>query len=355
MEITTQRTSILKVVLIGAGVAIIIWGMRQGASILNPVLLAGIIWISILPLAVWLTEKGLPDWLALLITMLLLVAGIAGLILLTGYSVSLLINSLPQYQDNVQAQLDALAAGLENLGISEGVITNYLGQIDSSKVVSFITALLGSVLGFLSNLAFMLMVLVFLLIGSRGFTVTLTTYGRRTAMLPRLQGLIHDLRQYISLTTWINFLVALVSTIFLFLAGIDFAILWGVLTFLLGYIPTLGFWLALIPPLALAFIQYGAARALIVLIGITVINSVVQSFLQPKMMGQGLNLAPVVVVLSLFFWGWVLGPTGALLAVPLTMIVKELFLDAYDDTRGLARLMDDPSAAVNKAADLPAK
>jgi AI-2 transport protein TqsA len=355
MEITTQRSSILKVVLIGAGVAIIIWGMRLGAPILNPVLLAGIIWISVLPLAVWLTEKGLPDWLALLITMLVLVVGIAGLILLTGYSVSLLINTLPQYQDNVQTQLDALAAGLENLGISEDVVTNYLDQIDSSRVVSFIAALLGSVLGFLGNLAFMLMILVFLLVGTRGFTVTLSAYGDRAAMLPRLQGLVRDLREYISLTTWINFLVGLISTIFLFFAGIDFAILWGVLTFLLGYIPTLGFWLALIPPLALAFIQYGAARALIVLIGITVINTVVQSFVQPRMMGQGLNLAPVVVVLSLFFWGWVLGPTGALLAVPLTMIVKELFLDTFDDTRQLARLMDDPSATVREEPDPPAK
>lgn len=353
MEIKTERSSILKVVLILAGTVIIIFGMQLSAPILSPILLAGIIWISVMPLAIWLVNKGLPDWVALLITLLLLVVCVVGLILLTGYSVNLLIESLPKYEGNIQTQLDALGAALVNFGLGEEQLSNALDQIDGGRIISYTASLLGSVFGFLGNLVFMLMVLVFLLLGTRGFSNTLRTFSSRSGMVPRLQGLIDDLRQYIILTTWINFLVGLVSTIFLIFAGVDFAILWGVLTFLLGYIPTLGFWLALIPPLVLAFLQYGAARALIVLIGIAVINSVVQSFIQPRMMGQGLNLAPVVVILSLFFWGWVLGPTGALLAVPLTIIVKELFLEAYDDTRGLARMMDDPTAARAISPDTP--
>jgi predicted PurR-regulated permease PerM len=117
------------------------------------------------------------------------------------------------------------------------------------------------------------------------------------------------------------------------------------LSFLTGYIPNIGFWIALIPPFILALLEFGAVKALIVLVGYVVINGGVQNFLQPKMMGAGLNLSTFVVMLSLFFWGWVLGPMGALLAVPLTMIVKEVFLDAYDETRPLAELMsaDKPS------------
>jgi AI-2 transport protein TqsA len=354
MEIDTGRSSILKVMLIGAGAFIITWGMKWSAPILNPVLLAGIIWISILPLAVWLTRKGLPDWLAIVITFLVLVAAIVGLILLTGYSVTVLIESLPQYQDNLQTQIDSLETALNNIGLSADRLGSALDQISGSQILSYVSSLLGGVLGFLSNLVFMLMVLVFLLVGTRGFTMTMRRIGSRGVTVPRFEGMVEDLRQYMILTTWINLLVGLVSTIFLFFAGIDFAILWGILTFLLGYIPTIGFWLALIPPLALAYLQYGAARALIVLVGISVINTVVQNFVQPRMMGRGLNLAPVVVILSLFFWGWVLGPTGALLAVPLTLVVKELFLEAYDDTRGLARLMDDPSAIGTKSGDSPA-
>lgn len=339
----------MKITLIGAGAFIIIGGIKLSAPILSPVLLAGIIWISIVPLAIWLVHKGLPDWLALLITIGLLVVGIVSLILLTGYSVNLLIDTLPKYQENLQAQLDALGSSLENLGLSEDRTSNALDQIDGSQVLSYVASLLGGVLGFLGNMAFMLMVLVFLLAGTRGFTVTLRGFGSNSTSVSRFNTLVRDLRQYMILTTWINFLVGLVSTIFLFFAGIDFAVLWGILTFLLGYIPTIGFWLALVPPLALAYLQYGAGRALIVLIGVTVINTIVQNFLQPKMMGKGLNLAPVVVILSLFFWGWVLGPTGALLAVPLTLVVKELFLEAYDDTQGLAKFLDDPSTIVKKA------
>ena len=126
---------------------------------------------------------------------------------------------------------------------------------------------------------------------------------------------------------------------FLLLLGVDFAILWGFLAFLLGYIPSVGFWLALIPPAALAFMEFGTTKALIVVVGYVVINGGVQNFIQPKLMGAGLNLSSLVVVLSLFFWAWVLGPMGALLAVPLTMIVKDVILDAYDDTRVLADLM----------------
>jgi predicted PurR-regulated permease PerM len=335
-------------------VAIIIWGMRLGAPILNPVLLAGIIWIIIVPLAIWLVNKGLPDWLAILITFLVLVVALVGLILLTSYSVTVLIESLPQYQDNLQTQIDSLESALNTIGFSGDRVDSALDQISGRQILSYVASLLARVLGFLSNLTFVLMVLIFLLVGTRGFGNTMSRFGKGSATVPRFNRMVGNLREYMVLTTWINFLVALISTIFFFITGVDFAILWGILTFLLGYIPSLGFWLALIPPLALAYLQYGAARALIVLVGIAVINTVVQNFVQPKMMGRGLNLAPVVVILSLFFWGWVLGLTGALLAVPLTLAVKELILDAYDDTRGLARLMDDPSAIVEQPGSSPA-
>jgi predicted PurR-regulated permease PerM len=354
MELHTGNSSVLKVILIGAGAFIITWGMKWSAPILNPVLLAGIIWIIIVPLAVWLVKKGFPDWLAILITFLLLVVALVGLILLTSYSVTVLIESLPQYQDSLQTQIDSLESALNTIGLSEDRLSSALDQISGNQILSYVSSLLAGVLGFLSNLTFVLLVLIFLLLGTRGFTNTMRSFGTGSATVPRFNRMVEDLRQYMVLTTWINLMVALISTIFFFITGVDFAILWGILTFLLGYIPTLGFWLALIPPLALAYLQYGAARALIVLVGIAVINTVVQNFVQPRMMGRGLNLAPVVVILSLFFWGWVLGLTGALLAVPLTLIVKELILDAYDDTRGLARLMDDPSAIVDQPGNSPA-
>jgi predicted PurR-regulated permease PerM len=131
----------------------------------------------------------------------------------------------------------------------------------------------------------------------------------------------------------------LVDTIFLLILGVDFALLWGLLALLLGYISSVGFWFALIPPFILALFEFGITKGLIVLVGYILINGSVQNFQQPKMMRSGLNLSPLVFVISLFFWAWVLGPIGALLAVPMTIIVKKFFLEGFDDTRGLAGLM----------------
>jgi len=346
MKIDTGNSSILKSILGGAGTVIIIFGMKLSASILSPILLAVIIGISVLPVANWLTRKGAPDWLALSVTLALIILGIVGLIALIGISVNDLITVLPKYQDNTEGLINSLQTFLGGLGLGNSQIQSSLGQIDASKFLGPIGSFLGGILGSLSSLTIMLMVLIFFLLGMPMLSSKLKLdFPANSPTLARFGGLIRDLREYVSITTWINFLVGLVNTLFLIILGIDFAILWGLLSFLTGYIPNIGFWIALIPPFILALLEFGAGKALIVLVGYVVINGGVQNFLQPKMMGAGLNLSTFVVMLSLFFWGWVLGPMGALLAVPLTMIVKEVFLDAYDDTRPLAELMsaDKPS------------
>lgn len=225
-----------------------------------------------------------------------------------------------------------------------------LGLSEPGKIIAYVSSFFGGVFGVLSSLAVMLMVLIFLLLGTPGFTQKIRVgYIANSPTLARFRGLARDLRQYVNITTRINFLVALVNVVFLLILGVDFAVLWGVLAFLTGYIPNVGFWIALIPPFLVALMQFGVGKALIVLVGYILINGVVQSFLQPKMMSTGLNLNTFVVVVSLFFWGWVLGPMGALLAVPMTMIVNEIFLDAYEETRGLSNLVSvaDPPTENN--------
>jgi predicted PurR-regulated permease PerM len=320
--------------------------MKYTSSILSPILLAVIIAISVDPLINWLERKGLSSGLALLVTLIVIFLVIVGMIVLLGYSVNGLIASLPEYVDNLQGQNDNLQMFLDGSGID----ASPLQRIDFSPLLKYVGTLFGGLFGFFSSLAFMLMVFFFLLIATPGLTSKMKTdFAANSPSIARFRGLANDLREYVSITTWINFLVGAVNTVFLLLLGVDFAILWGFLSFLLGYIPSVGFLLALIPPTALAFLEFGITKALIVVIGFVVINGGVQNFIQPKMMGAGLNLSSLVVVLSLFFWGWVLGPMGALLAVPLTMIVKDVVLDAYDNTRGLADLMsaDSPSKNLN--------
>ena len=140
------------------------------------------------------------------------------------------------------------------------------------------------------------------------------------------------------------------DAIFLAILGVDFPVLWGLLAWFLGYIPSVGFWLALIPPFLLAFAEFGPGTALLVLIGYVLINGSVQNLIQPKLMGDSVDLSPLSITASLFIWTWVIGPMGALLAVPLTMGVQKLILQPYDSSRWLAELM---SAAPSESPEVP--
>jgi len=350
MKNPSEKSSIQGVLVSGAGIVIILFGMKLSASFLSPILLAIIIGISVAPLLNWLERKGVAQGLALLSTIVVIIVVVVGLIGLIGFSVNQLVVTLPQYAGNIQGQKEALQHSLGDLGIGSEQIQASLQSADPSKLLNYVGSLFGGILGFLSGLVIMLMVLIFLLLATPGLTTKLRLdFSQNSPTLVRFRGLARDLREYVGITTWINFLVGLVNTIFLFILGVDFPILWGLLAFLMGYIPSVGFWIALIPPTILAFLEFGATKALIVLVGYVVINGGVQNFIQPKLMGAGLNLSPLVVVLSLFFWGWVLGPMGALLAVPLTMMVKDGFLDAYDETRGLSDLMSADTSSNNLA------
>ena len=123
------------------------------------------------------------------------------------------------------------------------------------------------------------------------------------------------------------------------LLGVPFPLLWGILAFLLSYVPTLGFWLAAIPPTLLTLLESGPANAVLVFIGIILINGFAENVIKPKYMGEGLNLIPLMIVFSVVIWGIVLGPFGAILGVPVTLLFKELVFEADDQNRWIAKLM----------------
>ena len=160
----------------------------------------------------------------------------------------------------------------------------------------------------------------------------------RAPIISRVSTLTEGVRHYMTILTGINFLVGLGDTIFLLIMGVDYAVLWGLLAWFMGYIPSIGFIIALISPVILAYAQYGLSTAVIVFIGYVLINGGVQNFIQPKLMGQGLKISPVVVFIGLFIWGYLLGGIGALLAVPLTLLVLT-FMENFEATRVPAILM----------------
>jgi len=121
---------------------------------------------------------------------------------------------------------------------------------------------------------------------------------------------------------------------------IPFALLWGVLAAILSFIPSIGFIFSVIPPMILAFAQYGWEAALIVLLGYWIINGTVDNIIKPRFIGEGLNLSILVIFISVILWGWVLGPIGGLLSVPITLMFKTMVLDSHDNTRWLSNMMN---------------
>ena len=168
--------------------------------------------------------------------------------------------------------------------------------------------------------------------------------GDPEADLSRFRATISDIQEYLSLKTWISVGTGFLAWLTCWGVGVDYAVLWGVVAFFLNYIPTLGSIIAALPPVLLALIQYGWTEALIVVAGYTAINTVVGSVLEPKIMGERLGLSGLVVFLSLVFWGYVWGPLGMFLSVPLTMVVKILLEDS-DDLRWIAVLLGDGAEA----------
>ena len=307
-----------------ASMFIIAAGIKASASILNPILLAAVITIVVLPAPQYLTRKGLPSWLSFVITLLLVVGG---LLLVMGM-VFVSFSSLGEDFSNQVSSLDGLS----------GVPASSTVNPALANLASGIVSALGH--GVVQMFTVML-IFFFMLSGAIGSTAVKQLGSGTSSMLTQVEQLTQDVRSYMSIMTGVNFMVGLGDAIFLWVMGVEYALVWGILAWVMGYIPTVGFWFALIPPVIVAYSTLGVQSAAIVFLGYVLINGSVQNFIQPRMMGQGLGISPVVVFLSLFVWGWLLGGIGAILAVPLTMIIMAL-LNNFPNTKWVATIMSTP-------------
>lgn len=332
-----ELSPILRLLLGGGGLVLLVAGMRATADVINPFLLALIFAFVFGPALSWLRQKGVPSALALLLTLFLILAGGILLLIFVGTAITDLSETLSTYQTGSQEQTSNLQASLADLGINAESI---LQTFDPSNLFDLLENILAEVVSAGAATVFMLFVLAFMLFESIGMSKKLRQPRVvNNAFIKRFTSFGADIRRYVLVLTWINLLVGIGDAIFLAILGVDFAVLWGILAWFMGYIPSVGFWLALIPPVMLAYAESGAGLALIVFLGYVLINGSVQNIVQPKLMGDQLNLSPLVVVASLFIWTWILGPIGALIAVPMTMAVQQLVLGSSEGSMWLADLM----------------
>jgi predicted PurR-regulated permease PerM len=333
MESSKPMTALGSALLYGAAAVIVLAGAKFAAAILVPLLLAAFIGVITTPLFLYL-RRYLPGWLSLLVMICALV--------LLGFGIGSLVE---QTIAAFTARSDQYAQALATY---HGQLIEYLVQWGFDKAPEELafapSSVVGMVTGSLSLVAGLL---------SQGFLVTLVVVfiwfeagilgGKVAAALPaesvaRLTTTVEEVRNYITIKTWMSLLTGVLVTILLSVMGVDYAIPLGLLAVVLNYVPTIGSLVAGVPGVALALLDHGLGTSVVVTIGYVVVNVGVSNGLEPRVMGQRLGLSPLVIILSMFFWGWALGPIGMLLSVPLTMIIR-IALDGDPTTKPLAILL----------------
>jgi predicted PurR-regulated permease PerM len=335
-----------RLLLLAASAVALLAGMRAATPVIGPVLIALLMSIAWSPGSRWLRQRGWPPTLAALTGILLGVVIIALLGLLLWSSALQLQEKLPEYQDRMSTLRDSVTTLLQRLPFdTSGLLT--AEALQPGAIVQRALQILGGITTTAGTFSLLVLIMAFMMIESvrypqklfAAIAVQADADGEGTTA-GHLDRFVHSMRSYIVLNTVFGLVAGVANTLLLLALGVDFALLWGVLSFLLSFLPNIGFLLALAPPALLALLQYDLPRALMVTVGFTVINFLVDNVMKPRFVGESLDLSPVVVVLSLVFWGWLLGPVGALLAVPLSIAVKFL-LESFDEVRWLGYLMSD--------------
>ena len=323
----------------GAAIFVILFGIRGSASVINPILLAAVITITVLPIPSRLSKRGIPGWLSLVLTILMVVLVLGLVIVTVFYSVTKLTTELPAYTTSVsQPAAEEPAAEEPATADTEAATTTQTTEV-TVQLSEIAQGVLVGVLDLLVQFGWALAIFFFMISAALALPApSRLGLDPNAPTIGRITHLTEDVRKYMTVLTGINFLVGLGDTIFLLIMGVDYAVLWGMLAWFMGYIPSIGFIIALIPPVLMAYAQYGLQTALIVLVGYILINGSVQNIIQPKLMGDRLKISPVVVFVGLFIWGYLLGGIGALLAVPMTLLVL-IIMENFEGTRSLAILM----------------
>ncbi|MCK4548948.1 MAG: AI-2E family transporter [Candidatus Krumholzibacteria bacterium] len=324
-----------------AAFIVIVAGMKAAATIVVPVLFALFLAVICSSPVSWLVGKGVSAWLAILVVMLVIIAVSSFVTGFLGASVTDFVRASPRYATALEQRFSGIYRWLDGHGVDTDNI-DILGKVDASMVMGYTAMVLNSLKDVLANGFLIIVTAVFMLLEASSFPKKLgEILDDSDGSMPQFEKITNEIKRYLALKTWICLSTGIVATVLLIATGVDNPFLWGSLTFLLNYIPTIGSFIAAIPPILLAFVQYGFTKAIIVAIGYVVLNLVIGNLVEPRVMGKGLGLSTLVVFLSLLFWGWVFGPVGMILSVPLTMMTK-IVLESREDTKWIAIILGSP-------------
>ncbi|OAT19760.1 putative transport protein [Buttiauxella noackiae ATCC 51607] len=330
----------LKAVIMLGMLVIILVGIKVAAEIIVPFILALFIAIILNPMIRRLERIRVPRVLAISFVISVIIFFMAVLLAYLGTTLNELTRTLPQYRSLLISPLQTLDPWLQRIGISVSV-DELVKYIDPNAAMTLVTSLITQLSNAMTSIFLLLLTVVFMLIEVPQLPVKLQQLmSRPEEGMGAIQRALDSVSHYLVLKTAISLVTGLVVWIMLATLDVRFAFVWGLLAFSLNYIPNIGSVLAAIPPVAQVLVFSGLYDALLVVAGYLAINLVFGNIIEPRMMGRGLGLSTLVVFLSLIFWGWLLGPVGMLLSVPLTIAVK-IALEQNEGGRSIAVLLSD--------------
>lgn len=339
MNTLHENGSVLRISLGMASFIIIVAGMKAAASIVVPFLLSAFIAIICAPVINTLKSKGMPMWLAL--GAVVAVVALAGLLIVSilGSSIHNFSSQLPEYQERLQTEINRLSGWANGHGygwydeelkkvINPGVVLGFVGKVFNG---------LGNLLadGFLIFLTVMFLLFEGVALKDKVIFISGSVADKEVQQISQF---LQDVNKYMAIKSMTSLATGALISLWVWMLGVDYALLWGLLAFLLNYIPNIGSIIAAIPAVLMALVTAGPVIAIWVVAGYLLVNTLVGNIIEPKFLGDRLGLSTLVVFLSLVFWGWVLGTTGMFLSVPLTMVVK-LGLEARPETQWIAVLL----------------
>ncbi len=337
--------------LIAASTIIVIGGIRFAGALLVPFVLAAFLAILCLPAVALLTRYRVPTVLSVLIVVLVLGGVLSGVGAIVGGSINQFTAAVPKYEERVNQLWASVEGWIEDLPseilpfeLNQDQSTKPLEMINPGQLMGFLGTSLKGVLAALQNTFMVILTLVFMLLEATTFPTKIRlAFGGGKGDLDRFSVVTGQVQRYLAIKTVTSLVTGLLVGMWVGIMGLDFAVVWGLVAFMLNYIPNIGSIVAAVPAVLLAFVQLGVGPGIAVAIGYLVINISMGNLVEPALLGRSLGLSTLVVFLSLIFWGWMWGTVGMLLSVPLTMMIK-IFLESSDDLRWAAILLDSGRA-----------
>jgi AI-2 transport protein TqsA len=354
-----------KFIAVGIGVilaVVLVVALRALGPILKPFLIAVFFCILIYPIERLLVRIKIPRVVAYLLIFVTVVAAGYFMGKLISYNVRAFSDELPAYEQTIRSHVERLDGYIQNMDILKELdFADELnlrdlvasGYFSTERLKKIAGKSIGSFLSIAASTVVVVLLMIFILLETEHFPARVAyAYGEaRSAKILEVAGtIVRDVMKYLTVKTLIAVVTGLLFTGFLWACGVEFFVLWGVLAFVLHFIPYVGSYAAALLPVAMVFIQFSPAAALLMLVVLVIIQLVLGSYVEPRVMGRELKLSPLFIVLALAFWGWVWGIVGVFLAVPITATIK-IVMENFSGTRGIARLMSDVTEGTLRKKD----